>query len=92
VQALTAESPLRQTFRSPLARTIEAQLAQRSALFNDCLLSISEVRVALGGIGYSKIQTLIKNGELPTVRIGKNGHRKVRASAVKALLAAGVQS
>src|SRR5271157_5173041 len=88
--AMTNDTPLRQTFRTPLTRQIESALAQRAALMADPLLDLSTVRVALGGIGYSKMGQLLKSGELPSVRIGKRGHRKVRTSALKAFLAEAV--
>jgi len=89
---LNLDTPLRQTFRSPLAKQIEHQLTQRTALFADPLLDLTTVRVALGGISPSTLNKLIKNGELATVRIGKHGHRKVRTSVLKAFLAEGVKS
>lgn len=66
---------------------IERQLTQRAQLFGDPLLPLRDVAVALGNISYSTIRALIKDGELPTVRIGRRGHHKVRLSVVQALLA-----
>jgi len=86
---MIANTPLYQTFRGPLAQQIENVLAQRAALMADPLLDLATCRVALG-IGYSKLGQLLKSGELPSVRIGKRGHRKVRTSALKAFLAEGV--
>ncbi len=92
MNVLNADTPLRQTFRGPLALQIEHQINQRAQLFADPLLDLATVRVALGGISSSTLNKLVKNGELPTVRIGKHGHRKVRTSVLKTFLATGVQN
>jgi excisionase family DNA binding protein len=88
---LNLATPLRQTFRGPLAQQIERNLQQRQALFADPLLDLATCRVALGGISESTLNKLIKAGELPVVRIGKNGHRKVRTSALRTFLDKGVK-
>lgn len=92
MNVLNVDTPLRQTFRGPLARQIEHQLSQRAALFSDPLLDLATVRVALGGISPSKLNQLIRDGELRTIRIGRRGHRKIRTSVLKAFLATGVQN
>ena len=82
---LTLATPLRQTFRGPLAKQIEAQLSQRAELVQDQLLDMATVKVALG-ISQSTLAKLVKNKELSVIRIGKHGHRKCRASELRRFL------
>jgi excisionase family DNA binding protein len=85
------KTPVRPLKHGRLARQIEHQLTQRSQLlFDDPLLPLSDVAVALGGVSYSHLQKLIKNGTLKVFRIGR-GHRRVRQSVLQELLAKGDQ-
>ena len=85
------KKPFRQVQRGPLAAQIERNLQQRAAILGDPLLDLQTVRLALGGISYSRLTKLVEDGSLKVFRIGR-GHRKVRQSALQALLDQGDRS
>jgi hypothetical protein len=84
------KTPLRKVQRGPLAAQIELNLQQRAAMLGGPLLDLQTVRLALGGISYSRLNKLVEDGSLKVFRIGR-GHRKVRQSVLQALLAKGDQ-
>jgi len=62
---------------------VENQLERHRLLTSDPLLRMAFVRVVLG-VSESKLNALIKSGELgPVIRLGKNGHRKIRSSVLE---------
>jgi hypothetical protein len=86
---LTLASPVRQTFRGPLAKQVEQQLETRRLLTADPLVPMSFAKVALG-ISESTLNALIRSGELgPVVRFGKHGHRKIRSSVLQRFMDTG---
>ncbi len=74
---------------TPVRQVVETALRARSAILGDPLLDLRTVRAALGNCSYSYLRGLILSGELPTFRIGKRGHHKVRQSELLKLLAKG---
>jgi hypothetical protein len=83
----TSQPPL----ETPVRQVVESAIKVRSAILGDPLLDLRTVRAALGNCSYSYLRGLILSGELPTFRIGKRGHHKVRQSALQALLLKGDQ-
>jgi hypothetical protein len=81
----TSNPPL----ETPVRQLVERSIQQRQAILHDPLLDLRTVRQALGGCSYSYLRGLIASGELPTFRIGKRGHHKVRQSELQKLLAKG---
>lgn len=75
-----------------MARMVENQVELRRQLVSDPLLPMRFVKTALT-ISESKLNALIKSGELgPVIRFGKNGHRRLRASTLKAFMQTGGSS
>jgi hypothetical protein len=74
---------------TPVRRVVESALKARSAILGDPLLDLRTVRAALGNCSYSYLRKLILDGTLPTFRIGKRGHHKVRQSVLESLLRTG---
>ncbi len=75
---------------TPVRQVVETALRARSAIrLGDPLLDLRTVRAALGNCSYSYLRGLIISGKLPTFRIGKRGHHKVRQSELQKLLAEG---
>jgi hypothetical protein len=77
------------TLETPVRKLVEQSLRARSSITSDPLLDLRTVRLALGGCSYSYLRGLITSGKLPTFRIGKRGHHKVRQSELQKLLARG---
>ena len=81
-------TPLRATYRNPLAQQVERQIAQRKALMADSLVSMAEARVILG-ICESTLNKLVASGKLgPIVRYTPRSHRKIRVSTLKKFIEA----
>jgi excisionase family DNA binding protein len=76
--------------RSPLTAQIERQLNQKTLLFGDPLLTVSEVCLALG-VHYSTVRKVIVSGKIRSWRPSPKGHHRVRFSEVRRYLAAGDQ-
>jgi excisionase family DNA binding protein len=83
----TSQPPL----ETPVRQVVESALKARAAILGDPLLDLRTVRAALGNCSYSYLRKLITDGTLPTFRIGKHGHHRVRQSELQKLLAIGDQ-
>jgi len=81
----TSQFPL----ATPTHKVVESVLKARSAILGDPLLDLRTVRAALGNCSYSYLRKLIADGSLPTFRLGRHGHHRVRQSALQALLKKG---
>lgn len=84
-------TPVRQVQRGPLAAALERSIQHRQAILGDPLLDLRTVRAALGNCSYSYLRKLIVDGTLPTFRLGKHGHHRVRQSELQKLLKQGDQ-
>ncbi len=77
--------------RTPLTAQIERQLSQKTQLFGDPLLSLAEIKLALG-TSYSTVRKLITSGKIRSWRPSPRGHHRVRLSELQKFLDSGVQS
>jgi hypothetical protein len=78
--------------RSPLAATIAKQVETKSELFSDPLMSLTEFRLAAGGMSYSHVRRLIADGKISVWRPYKTAHQKIRLSEIRRFLASGVNN
>jgi hypothetical protein len=81
----TSQPPL----ETPVRQIVESAIKGRFAILGDPLLDLRTVRAALGNCSYSRLRGLILSGELPSFRLGKRGHYKIRQSALMALIERG---
>jgi len=81
-----SSQPLLET---PVRKVVESAIKSRSAILGDPLLDLRTVRQALGNCSYSYLRKLITDGTLPTFRLGRHGHHKVRQSELLKLLSQG---
>jgi excisionase family DNA binding protein len=78
--------PATKTGRFSLLATQVLQTQQKTAeMYRDRLFSISEARVALGGLHASTIRKYIKSGLLKAIRVGRLGHYRIPASELRRL-------
>lgn len=80
--------------RLPSPRTIVGQQVQRALalqneLLGDPLIDLKTAALALGGCSYPTLNRHIASGRLKAFRIGPRGHRKIRLSSLRSLLAEG---
>jgi hypothetical protein len=67
---------------SLLAKELLRQQEQTSELFRERILSITEVRAALGGLTAGTIRKWLRCGYLKGFRVGRLGHWKIPVSEV----------
>jgi hypothetical protein len=87
--ATTVKSPVYQRRSPNLRAQIAAQIALRTELTADPVLSLAEFAAATGHPSYSAIRDLIRSGALKTWRASPRSHHKVRLSELRRFLAAG---
>lgn len=85
--SISVKQSIGPTTRGRLAGVLAQREAKRKELFCDPILSLTEVSRALGDCSYGYIRGLLKSGKLEAFRLGKNGHWRVRQSALSAMLA-----
>jgi excisionase family DNA binding protein len=70
---------------SLLASQVLRAQEQTAQVFRERLFSVSEARVALGGLHQATVRRFIRNGLLKAVRVGEHGHFKIPFSEIRRL-------
>jgi hypothetical protein len=89
-QSMLSKSPVRPARNGLLAQQVQRELALQNELLSDPLVDLRTARLTLG-VGYAQLNRYVAKGHLKVFRIGPRGHRKVRLSSLRALLAEGEQ-
>lgn len=84
-------TPLRSTYRNPVAKLVQEQVNQRLELMADPLVDMATAKIVLG-ICESTLNKLISTGKLAIVRYTPRSHRKIRTSELRRFMNAGVQN
>jgi hypothetical protein len=86
-QSMLSKLPVRAAKNSLLGQQVQRALALQEELLRDPLVDLRTARLTLWGCSYATINRYIAEGRLKVFRVGPRGHRRIRLSSLRALLA-----